>query len=323
MIRICAGMAAGLESRVAQTSLASGGSPWSAGPQPSHSRLTSLTHSRNRAEHHARAVSVPLLARARSDRASESVAAIPVLPPTCSPDYHHQAAQHRAHGCQQQPTDAVLHAKRSSPLPANRTGLDRACHCRAGSYQHSRTGRYSLPEPLLSPQEKGPKRGSSQRVPMALPLGTRLSTDRLHQTIRLFQGTLPKAPAPAENQPRGPKHPRVVAPGTVRRQGRSPRCQMSMSLSISPCRYRTAATVAFTGHTLSAIHHPPIMRLGLSYEARSPRIQFRMADCVRRMPIAQRAGQETVAAVLAPAEGSLGGRVHQPTRCKTHATGMS
>lgn len=79
-----------------------------------------------------------------------------------------------------------------------------------------------MPESTLRPQEVGPKRGSSQRVPTALPFGTRLSTNCLHQTDRLLPGTLPKAPAPADNEPCGPKRPRVVVSGTARRHGRSP-----------------------------------------------------------------------------------------------------
>ena len=139
----------------------------------------------------------------------------------CSPDRYHQAAQHHAHGYVQQPTDAVLHTNAPHHCLL-RTGSDRRGPCPAGSYQHSRTGRYLMPEPILRPQEVGPKRSSSQRVPTALPFDTRLSTECPHQTIRLFQGTLPKAPAPADNEPRGSQRPRVVVPGTARRQGRSP-----------------------------------------------------------------------------------------------------
>ena len=122
--------------------------------------------------------------------AFDSVAAIPVLPRARSPDRHHQAAQHHAHGCEEQPTDAVFHTKHSSPLPAYRTGLDRVCPCPAGSYQHSRTGRYPMPEPILRPQEVSPKRGSSQRVPMALPFGTQLPTGcTTHATGTGYAGT--------------------------------------------------------------------------------------------------------------------------------------
>ena len=106
-----------------------------------------------------------------------SVAAIPVLPLVRSPDRYHQAAQQYAQGCKQQPNTAAFHTSHSSPLPANRTGLGRRSPCPAGSYQHSRTGRCLLPEPTFRPREMGPKRGSSPRVPGALPFGTRLSTD--------------------------------------------------------------------------------------------------------------------------------------------------
>jgi hypothetical protein len=162
-------------------------------------------------------------ARARDSYrcAFDPVPAAPVLPSTRSPDRYHQAAQHHAHGCEEQPTDAVFHTNAPHHCLL-RTGSDRRGPCPAGSYQHSRTGRYLMPEPILRPQEVGPKRGSSQRVPTALPFDTRLSTECPHQTIRLCPGTLPKVPAPADNEPCGPKRPRVVAPGTARRQGRSP-----------------------------------------------------------------------------------------------------
>jgi hypothetical protein len=187
---------------------------------PAVATLTSLTGRRNPAGHHAPTIGILLRARGSSGCGSDSVAAIPVLPPARLTDCHHQAAQQHAHGCEQQPTDAVFHTSHSSPLPACGTGLDGGCLCPAGSYQHSRTGRCLLREPTFRPREVGPKRGFSQRVPMALRFGTRLSTDCLDQNIRLFQGTLPKAPAPADNC--GAKRPGVVAPGAVRRQGHSP-----------------------------------------------------------------------------------------------------
>jgi len=90
-----------------------------------------------------------------------------------------------------------------------------------------------MPEPILRPQEVGPKRGSSQRVPTALPFDTRLSTICLPEIIRLSQGTLPKAPGPVDNEPCGPKRPHIVAPGTAGRQGRSPGYPMPFDLSVS------------------------------------------------------------------------------------------
>jgi hypothetical protein len=233
--RRCAEVEADFESRAAQDSLASGGSPRSAGPQPCHSRLTSLTNRRSPAGHRA-CYRYPAVCpgqfrlRVRFGRGNN------LLPPTRSPD-RHQEAQHDAHGYDQQPTSAVFHTNRSSPLPAYRTGLGRSCPCPADSYQHSRTGRCLLPEPTFRPQEVGPKHGTSQRVPMVLPFGTRLSTECLDPTIRLSQGTLPKAPAPADNQLCGPKRPSVVAPGTVRRQSHCPGCPKPLNLPVY--RHRT------------------------------------------------------------------------------------
>ncbi len=146
-----------------------------------------------------------------------------------SPDRYHQAAQHHAHGYVKQPTHLHTNAPHHC-LP--RTGSDRDGPCPAGSYQHSRTGRYLMPEPILRPQEVGPKRGCSQRVPTALPFSTRLSTICLPEIIRFSQGTLPKALGPVDNEPCGPKRPHVVAPGTARRQGRSPEYPMSLNRSV-------------------------------------------------------------------------------------------
>jgi hypothetical protein len=142
-----------------------------------------------------------------------------VLSSARSTDRYHQAAQHHAHGHVQQPAHACLHTNAPHRCLL-RTGLNRRGPCPAGSYQHSRTGRYLLPEPILRPQEVGPKRGFNQRAPTALPFSTRLSTNCLQQTIHLQQGTLPKAPAPTDNKPCGPKRPRVVASGTAWRRGR-------------------------------------------------------------------------------------------------------
>jgi hypothetical protein len=172
----------------------------------------------------------------------------PALPSTHSRD-RRQQAQHDAHGHDQQPTSAAFHTKCSSPLPACRTGLDRVYPRPAGSYQHSRTGRYLLPGPFLRPQEAGPKRGFSQRVPMALTFGTRLSTYCLRRTIRHFQGTLPKAPVPFDSQPCGSKRPLAVTPGTARRQGRSPAYPMILNRSVSLSR--SCTVIAPTGERFS------------------------------------------------------------------------
>jgi len=134
-----------------------------------------------------------------------------------------------------------------------RTGRDRDSPCPAGRYQHSRTGRYLVPEPILRPQEMGPKRGASQRVPMALPIGARLSTNCRHPTIRLYQGTLPKAPGPADNKPCGPRRPHVAAPGTAWRQGRSPGNPMLLSQSVSPNR---TVLALLEENILNRLHQP-------------------------------------------------------------------
>jgi hypothetical protein len=140
-----------------------------------------------------------------------------------------------------------------------RTGRDRDGPCPAGSYQHSRTGRYLMPEPMLRPQEMSPKRGASQRVPTALPIGARLSTNCHHLTVRLYQGTLPKAPAPGDNKPCGPGRPHVAAPGTAWRQVRSPGNPMFLNQPVFPNR----TTLVLAGedilnrlHQLVEVHDP-------------------------------------------------------------------
>jgi hypothetical protein len=142
-----------------------------------------------------------------------------------------------------------------------------------------------MPEPILRPQEVGPKRGSSQRVPMALPHGTRLTTDCLHQTIRNYQGTLPKAPAPADNEPRGPKRPRVVVPGTARRQGRSPGYVTEESFDVGLHNHRgcmTRATGALPADTTYVLYlqelTPGLGRPAAVY--RRPSIKGLVAGCI-------------------------------------------
>ena len=116
-----------------------------------------------------------------------------------------------------------------------------------------------MPEPILRPQEVGPKRGSSQRVPTALPFSTRLSTNCLSETIRLSQRTLPKVPGPVDNEPCGPKRPHVVAPGTARRQVRSPGYPMSLNRSVSLSRAGAVVAAPADKSTSDRFHQSSTM----------------------------------------------------------------
>ena len=159
----------------------------------------------------------PLCARDGSGCAFDSVAAIPACR---SPDRHHQAAQHHAHGYEQQPTDAVSHASRSSPLPAFERGPTKSL---CGRQLPTLSNRAVSLARAHSPPTGG---GLEARLQSTRTDGAFLRYSTLDgpppSTIRLCQGTLPKAPAPADHRPYGPKRPRVVAPRTARRQGRSP-----------------------------------------------------------------------------------------------------